>query len=193
MAEPSRAYAKALEESKRNHAESKTFSGKLLRPHAPFIKEIIDRLGCKSVLDYGCGKGAQYTWVSHGEGASIPAGMTIEQFWGVPVTKYDPAWPPFAKEPGSRFDLVICTHTLGAIPVGDRPWVVERLYSLARRAVYVAEKLGQEPTKAATAASCGWTRHDWAALLRRDSDVECVLATRLHTEENGTLITRGRV
>lgn len=192
MANPSHAYRRALEESRRNHAESKTFSGKLLRPHAPFIKELIEKYNVRCVLDYGCGKGAQYTWVAH-EGAAIPAGMTIEQFWGVPVTKYDPAYPPFAAEPVGQFDLVICTHTLGAIPVADRPWVVDRLYSLARRAIYVAEKLGQEPTKAATASSCGWTRHDWAALLHRDSAIECVLATRLHTEETGTVITRGAV
>lgn len=192
MAKPSAAYRRALAESKRNHAESKTFSGKLLRPHAPFIKELIDRHNVRSILDYGCGKGSQYTWVSH-EGGSIPAGMTIEQYWGVPVTKYDPAYTPFAAEPQGQFDLVICTHTLGAIPASDRPWVIDRLYSLARKAIYVAEKLGQVPTKLATAASTGWTREQWAALLRRESNIECVLATRMHTEETGTVITRGSV
>jgi hypothetical protein len=192
MAEPSRSYHLALEESKRNHAETKTFSGKLLRPHAPFIKELIDRHGVKSILDYGCGKGSQYTWVA-GEDASIPAGMTIEQYWGVPVTKYDPAYPPFAAEPTGRFDLVICTHTLGAIPVNDRPWVVARLYMLARKAIYVAEKLGQKPTKKATEASTGWTREQWKAVLKHDSDVECVLSTRIWTETSGAVITRGKV
>ena len=73
------AYHAALEASKQVH-KGKQFTGKFLRPHAPFIKEIIDRLGCKTVLDYGCGKGQQYEWI-------IPStGQTIEQFWGVTVT-----------------------------------------------------------------------------------------------------------
>lgn len=143
--EPTAAYELALKEAKAHHAESKTYSGKFLRPHAPAIKAIIDRLNVRSILDYGCGKGAQYQWRSHGPGASIPEGMTLEQFWGVDVRKYDPAWPPFATppDPQERFDLVICTHTLGSIPLVDlMGWVVPLIYLRARKAVYIAEKLG---------------------------------------------------
>ena len=180
---PSAAYHAALEASKQVH-KGKQFTGKFLRPHAPFIKEIIDRLGCKTVLDYGCGKGQQYEWV-------IPStGQTIEQFWGVTVTKYDPAYPPFAKEPEGKFDLVICTQVLGAIPVSDIPWVVDRLYALADKAIYVSERLGDARKVLGDNAlrPTEWSVTDWQFELGRiDQDIELTLATR--SIVNGEKIT----
>lgn len=177
---PSSAYFAALEDSKAIHM-GKSFTGKFLRPHAPFIKEIIDRLGCKTVLDYGCGKGEQYTWV-------MPLhGCTIEQWWGVQVAKYDPAYPPFAKEPEGRFDLVICTQTLRTIPLEDRAWVIDRLYSLANKALYVSERLGSA-RKSSGEAGAAWERADWIAALARNSSLEVTLATR-HIDRDGGKIT----
>lgn len=196
MVDLSSDYYRALAEATEHHASSKTYSGKFLRPHAPFIKEIIDRLECRSVLDYGCGKGAQYAWVSHGDDASIPEGMTIEQYWGVPVTKFDPAYPPFAKDPEGNFDLVICTHTLGAIPRADLPSIIERLYLLANKAVYIAEKIGPVKKKVYSQEilrPLGYKRHDWEALLTSvpiPSHLEVTLATRERTD-NGVIVTRG--
>lgn len=170
MSEPSPAYFAALEDSKRIHL-GKSFTGKFLRPHAPFIKEIIDRLGCKTVLDYGCGKGEQYTWL-------IPSiGKTLEQWWGVEVTKYDPAYPPFAKEPKGRFDLVICTQVLRTIPLEDRPLVIDRLYGLAGKALYVSERLGTA-RKSSGEAGADWSRADWITALARETATEVTLATR---------------
>lgn len=178
---PSPAYYAALEASKQVH-KGKQFTGKFLRPHAPFIKEIIDRLGCKTVLDYGCGKGQQYEWV-------IPStGQTIEQFWGVTVTKYDPAYPPFAKEPEGTFDLVICTQVLGAIPVSDIPWVAGRLYWLADKALYVSERLGTARKELGnnTLRPTDWSLDKWQSALSLNKnysedfnpEIEVTLATR---------------
>lgn len=192
MGRPSRAYEQCLNDCKRHHQSSKTFSGKLLRPHAPFIKAIIDRHNCRSILDYGCGKGEQYRWVSHGEGASIPGGMTIEQFWGIPVTKYDPAYEPFSEKPQGKFDLVICTHTLGSIPVQDLQWIIDELYGFANKALYVAEKIGPIKKHAIERRSLcpvNWQAEDWARVLKRDSHVECTLAARNKTE-NGVIVKR---
>jgi hypothetical protein len=166
-------YHAALEASKRIH-KGKAFTGKFLRPHAAFIGEIIKRLDCRTVLDFGCGKGQQYEWI-------IPStGQTIEQLWGVTVTKYDPAYPPFAKEPEGGFDLVICTQVLGAIPVADRPVVVDRLYSHAKKAIYISERLGVARKKVGDNALRGsdWNRVQWFNLLGRPSDLEVTFATR---------------
>lgn len=192
MAKPSAAYEQCLNDCKLHHESSKTFSGKLLRPHAPFIKEIIDRLGCESILDYGCGKGSQYQWVSHGEGASIPGGMTIEEYWGIPVTKYDPAYEPFAEKPKGTFDLVLCTHTLGSIPMVDLPWVIDELYAYADKALYVAEKIGpikKTAIKRRGLCAVNWQAKDWTRALHRDSPVECTLAARTRTE-SGVIVKR---
>ena len=137
MKRGSEAYQRALSQATRHHANSKTYSGRLLRPHKEFLTELIERLGVRSILDYGCGKGEQYRWVDPKDG------RTLEQTWGCEVTKYDPAWPPYAAEPQGRFDLVICTHVLGGVPMTDHGWVIERLYDYASRALFVAEKIGK--------------------------------------------------
>lgn len=172
MRRPSADYWAALEEAKKHHSSSKTYSGKFLRPHAPAIKGLIDRLGCRTVLDYGCGKGNQYSWVSHGEDASIPKGATLQSYWGMrEIFLYDPAVPAFSTPPGldDSFDLVICTHALGSIPIEDLSvWVVPALYSYANKAVYIAEKLGPVGKQVFSAPELmprNWSREDWRAML----------------------------
>lgn len=137
-------YLKCLEEARAHHLTSKTYSGKFLRPHAPVIRQLIDELAVKSILDYGCGKGEQYRWVSHGgPDQSIPEGETLESYWGCgEVFKYDPAYPPYATKPDRPFDLVLCTHVLGSIPIVDLGWVLDELFDYSSRAVYIAEKVG---------------------------------------------------
>jgi hypothetical protein len=195
MAKFSDAYYACLAAATEHHATSKTYSGKLFRPHARYVYDMMQRLGAKSILDYGCGKGSQYRWISHGGDATVPAGMTIEQFWGMLVHKYDPAWPPYADRPNGVFDLVLCTHTLGAIPVQDLDEVLEEVCAFANRGVFIAEKIG-DPLKQVFAGleyemPHGWQRSDWERLIRRHlrGNLEIVLATR-ENGSNGTIVTR---
>lgn len=160
--EPSNDYWKALEDSKRHHATSKTFSGKFLLKHAEPIKEIIERYGIRTILDYGCGKGEQYKML-------LPNKQTLEEHWGIEVVKYDPAWPEFAKEPVGKFDLVICTHVLGTIPIKDLEWFAMRLYSHCGNVLYVGERMNatDKNKKNWTDLECpvGWTAMQWIDLL----------------------------
>lgn len=160
---PSEAYLRALGEAQRHHARSKTYSGRFLRPHKPFLSDLIKRLGIESAIDYGCGKGGQYEWVDPDDG------KTLEQAWGFAVAKFDPAWPPYAAEPQGQFDLVICTHVLGGIPLADHQWVIPRLFEMGTKAVFIAEKIGPIHKKVhADRAGMvdGWTRERWASHLR---------------------------
>src|SRR3990167_1562012 len=136
---PSEEYLAGVALSAKQHALGKNYSGKFLRPHRGRIKDIIDRLGCKSILDYGCGRGDQYKWVST---RKEPLGQTLEQYWGIEVAKYDPAYPPFAAEPVGTFDLVIATHVLGLVPVQDLDWVIDRVFGLANKAIYIVLNTG---------------------------------------------------
>lgn len=165
-------YYAALEDSKKHHATSKTFSGKLMRPHAKFIRALIKQYKCRSLLDYGCGKGLQYVepW--------CPGGKTLEEWWGIPVTKYDPAWPQFAREPEGQFDIVIVTHTLGCVPVKDLPAVVDRLVELAgngQGVIYIAERIGPPKAKmvktVASALPESWRVPQWLHMVYRDKGV----------------------
>lgn len=175
---PSKEYYEALEHTKRVHSSerSEIYTGKFLRPHAFEIKKIITLLGVQSILDYGCGKGRQYLWINDD-------GETLEEQWGVTVTKYDPGVPEFEADPVGKFDLVICTHVLGCIPEQDLPWVIERIFGYANKAVYIAESINDEPPKAKKAGTfcpVGRSALDWIDLItpHKPADVELHLAIR---------------
>lgn len=136
MDKPSKEYLDAIAEGRRHHLSSKTYSGSFLRPHKPYLSELIERLGIGSALDIGAGKGRQYEWRDPLDG------KTLEESWGFDVAKHDPCWPPFEAEPQGQYDLVICTHTASIIPAGDLKWFIERIAFHAGRAVYLAEKIG---------------------------------------------------
>lgn len=195
-------YRRAVEEATRHHATSKTYSGMFLRPHAAYIRDMIKRLGVRSVIDWGCGKGLQYQWRSHDDSTGVPKGMTIEQFWELPVFKYDPCVPEFCELPfgSGKFDLVICTHVLGSIPIQDMQVAKWELYKRAEKAVYIAEKLGpvgkqvfSEPTKFPR----GWSRGDWLRVLSPTGrpGLEVILCTRTRARADGedAEVIRGRV
>lgn len=196
---PTEHYHQAVAEATRHHLESKTYSGKFLRPHAAFIKDlIIDRLEVRSILDYGAGKGRQYDWRADGDGQAVPNGHTIESYWGVDVAKYDPAWPPFRHMPEGRFDLVICTHVMGSIPCADLQWVVQEIGAKALKAVYFAEKLGDVGKQVFSQPGLmprGWSRAQWADVLipRGRPALEVWLATRQNLGAEGISVTRGRI
>jgi hypothetical protein len=175
-------YYTALEDSKKLHSATNKFSGKFLRPHAKSIKDIIEAQEVKSILDYGCGKGLQYQWVIPdnapieqwiGEESKlgtnvVPSGKTLEQYWGIEVTKYDPAVPEFSKEPRGSFDLVLVSHVLGTIPVQDLPIIVERIFSLTNKYVYVIEAIGAPKKQWASGETefpVGWTTMQWIDVL----------------------------
>jgi hypothetical protein len=172
-------YFSGIREGEAHHAASKTYSGSLLRPHKPFIGGMIRRLGVRSALDYGCGKGLQYEWIDPADG------KTLEQAWGVSVEKYDPCWPPFAREPAGQFDLVLCTHTLSLLPLQDLDLVIRRLFTLATKAVFIAEKIGIRK-KAEVAdpdeRAIGWSGPQWldriAPIADEYGQIEATVSTR---------------
>lgn len=177
MNKPSKAYFDALRRTQNHHAaQNKTFSGQFAWKLRYKIKDIIDRTQAKTLLDYGCGKGKQYNPAFNTED-----GKTLEQFWGVDIFKYDPGVPKFSAEPAGKFDVVICVQVLNTIPTSDLPWVIERLYSFANRAVFVAERI-KDPKKRIYAdmedqMPRGVSRAQWIEMLRRPgSPVELVTA-----------------
>jgi hypothetical protein len=194
---PTAHYYQAIEEATEHHLSSKTYSGKFLRPHAPYIKEIIDRLDCRTVLDFGCGKGKQYEWRATEDGQAIPKGLTIEEYWGVPVTKHDPAYPPLAAVPTGRFDLVICTHVVGSVPRADLRWFRQGLERYAAKAIYYAEKIGPVGKQVFSRPDLmprDWTREEWVAALRSERlGLEVWLTTREDRGPDQIIVTRERI
>ncbi len=113
-----------------------TFPGKMLIRHAPGIKEMIAHTGSNSILDYGAGKGMGYTLrnVALHTGQEVPS---IQEYWGVEEIRcYDPAHEPFKHLPEGQYDGVICTDVLEHVTAPDVPWIVDEMFSYARKFVY---------------------------------------------------------
>lgn len=119
-----------LEQNKELHATRKVFSGRGVLKYAPTLIALSRRVGAKSALDYGCGKGNQYM-PEHDKGIRL-----VEQL-GYEPTKYDPAWPAFDTKPEGVFDLVWCTDVMEHIPEEDIPAILRDLNAYAGKALFV--------------------------------------------------------
>jgi hypothetical protein len=144
---PSARYRELLELYRRLHREGErfiglepdsTYPGVNLMPHIRRIKALIDETGAKTILDYGCGKGYQYdpqpvriegvgTWDS------------VPDYWDVDEVRcYDPCYERYSRRPEEQFDGVVSTDVLEHCPVEDLPWIVEEIFSYARRFVFAS-------------------------------------------------------
>ena len=122
----------------RSVAPENTFPGASLVPQAHHIRRLVAETAARSILDYGCGKGAQYRPLGLAEGAVV-RWRSIQEYWGVGrITCYDPAYEPFRQPPQGRFDGVICTDVLEHCPEDDLPWIVAELFAHAERFVFAS-------------------------------------------------------
>jgi hypothetical protein len=101
----------------------------------------MDRHSARTALDYGCGKGQQYTdVVPYGlPGGAMSEPMTFQtRINAESVYKYDPCVPEFDQEPvGQKFDAVICTQVLGSIPDADISWIKDKFMNYATKFVFI--------------------------------------------------------
>ncbi len=106
------------------------------------IRFLMDKYNCKSVLDYGCGKGHQYKELaSYGitETESTEPMTFGQRINAQSVYMYDPCVEGIDVLPpaGSKFDAVLCTQVLGSIPDQDMQWVKETLMSYAAKFCFI--------------------------------------------------------
>ncbi len=123
-------------EQSAGRSADETFPGKMLIQHAPGIKDMIERKGAASILDYGAGKGRGYLQKDLQLTDSLKV-ESIQAYWGVAEVRcYDPGYEPFSELPVGQFDGVICTDVLEHITEPDVPWVIEEMFAYARKFVY---------------------------------------------------------
>lgn len=167
-------YDQSVAESAAHHARSKTFSGSLILPYEPELRAMVDRHEIKTALDYGCGKAIGWR-----EGLAGRLGLDE-------LTLFDPAVPEFAEyggDWGESYDLVILCSVLFWIPTADLGWVLDRVYRMATKAVFIAEKIGDPKKRFLSDEDShprGLTSDDWATLIaaHRKPGIETTLATR---------------
>ena len=113
-----------------------TFDGRSMPQHAARIRNIINVLGSKTILDYGSGKGKQYEplFIETPDGEKF---SNIKAFWNVESREcFDPAYEPYAQLPKSTFDGVVTTDVLEHCPKEDIPWIIDEIFEFATEFVY---------------------------------------------------------
>lgn len=90
---------------KRMHQSEKMFRGGSMKGHTEAVADLVSKYQPASLLDYGSGKGAQYS------------DMKLHERWGgLRPTCYDPGYPPIATKPKGKFDGVLCTDVAEHVP-----------------------------------------------------------------------------
>ena len=106
-----------IEQYKQYHAEQTTnYPGNNLKPQLHHIVDLVKDTKSETLLDYGCGKGLQYTkWKHHKE-------------LGVMPTLYDPAVPEHDQLPDGTFHGVYSTDVMEHIPKEQLPETFENIF-----------------------------------------------------------------
>ena len=112
-------------------------SGKSIIPWISTIKELIISTDSHTLLDYGSGKGFQYqNLLLEDKNQSRYRGL--EDYWKVnEIYCYDPAYPPYQKFPEKQYDAVISTDVLEHCHQEDIKWIVDEIFSLAEKFVFI--------------------------------------------------------
>lgn len=105
--------------------------------YAPLIKDYLQAHGATSLLDYGGGRGMQYKTVIQPNGTMFDG---LGQYYGVAhAASFDAGWPVECPYPeGQTFDAVVSCDVLEHIDEADLPWVIDELFTFARKAIFVA-------------------------------------------------------
>jgi hypothetical protein len=137
-------YLDSVAAGRRFQQENKSWAGYDGVKYQKKIKDLVDRYDARTILDYGCGKGQQYTEpLPYGAepGVELPQDQwqTFDQYLGVTVYCYDPCVEKFATPPpaDAKFDGVICTQVLNSIPDADMTWVRHTLERHAAKFCFI--------------------------------------------------------
>lgn len=95
--------------------------------HAPKIQSLLNEFSCKTILDFGSGKGNQYHIDK----------VHMKFFNGIMPCLYDPGVIEYELLLNDKFDCVICTDVLEHIPEHLLNIIIEQIYSRSERCVYL--------------------------------------------------------
>lgn len=120
------------------HVEAaEAYPGQQVLGHLRTVRTLVLEHQAETILDYGCGKAHQYRTVQLRDRNGKTG--TVQDYWGVSdIRLYDPGVLEFAHLPTAQSDGVLCTDVLEHIPEADMLWVVEELFSQARKFLFVA-------------------------------------------------------
>ena len=121
-------YYKTLKRSQTFQQNSVNWAGYGSYQYADQLRSLVREYNCKTMLDYGCGKGLQYTG-KHNFADLI----NISQ-----LALHDPAYDQYAVLPDGTWDIVICLDVLPFIPESDIDSVIELMLSRCNKICVIA-------------------------------------------------------
>jgi len=144
---PSKEYLKNIEFYKKMHKDGfnlingdrrtpdEAYNGRSTIIFAKLIKDIIYKNKITTMLDYGCGKGFFYDNPFEIQGLKI---NSLRDYWDVKIDLYDPCYEKNSViDEKKLYDLVISIDVLEHIPTQDIDWVLENIFSKAKKYVFL--------------------------------------------------------
>tara|TARA_B100001057_G_scaffold463531_1_gene517585 strand:- start:476 stop:1084 length:609 start_codon:yes stop_codon:yes gene_type:complete len=149
LMEPSQEYLDAVTKGTQFQEKESAWAGMDSKNYIEEIKCLRKHHKAKTLLDYGCGKGHQYTQKS----------PPFDQRCGFKsYYLYDPCVSYYNVPPRSnrKFDAIICLQVIRHIPNKDIPWLKELFEHTAKKFVLIGEydpNIKQKPKKVINADS----------------------------------------
>ena len=136
---PSSDYLKLLEDYQiihqkgtANRLPKDTYNGLSTINFADILKKIIDKNNCKTLFDYGSGKGDRYYNESSLGTKMYPP---LKDFWNIKPTLFDPGVPYPKPNKNESFDIAISIDVLEHIPTQDLGWVINEIFEYSKKIV----------------------------------------------------------
>ena len=134
-------YFEKIEQNRLLHQTGKAHPGRTRRYHY-LLKQIVDAVPSKTILDWGCGKGNQW---KHPLTFILGQPMLKDYLGLETITCYDPAVEEYNQLPNEeKHDLVICTDVLSLIPEQDLAWVFQQLRLRCSKALFLVVQSDHE-------------------------------------------------
>jgi len=156
---------------KQMHLDPNMFRGNATKEYASEISSLLSKFSVKSILDYGSGKGLQYTEDKLHE----------QYFNSVMPTCYDVGVEKFQTLPDGKFDAVISVDVLEHIPESQLDKVLTEIYQRATKCVFLGihdslalKKLPNGENAHCTVHPINW----WVELLSKYATVYTVVSCR---------------
>ena len=134
--QPSQDYYDLIDSYKKLHEQEGKFKGISLIPLVPTLMSLVKENNCKTLLDYGCGKAVLYT--DKFSEITDEIDCPLPEYWELDECElFDPGYEKHSKLPIHRKDAVICTDVLEHVAEEDLGWVVEEIFSYAKKIVFL--------------------------------------------------------
>ena len=144
--ETSFAYKEAVAKGTFFQNTHKSWAGNDSKNYVTQIKHLVSKYNANSVLDYGCGKGFQYTNpIKDLKPFNERCGFESYYLYDPCVEQYKV--PP---SPNQKFDAIICLQVIKHIPNQDIPWLKQLFERTATKFVLIGDfdpAIKQKPSK----------------------------------------------